>query len=275
MPGEEIAGKVLATGRTSEIVALGRDRVLKVFGAEERDDLIVREIRNSEEAYAIGATQIACYGEECWQGRRGIIFDALTGESLTRMAERNLLNLRESGRILARCHAELHTKESALFPEVRGEVEDLMERHAMGFLTPVQKARALEQLRALPGGKTVLHMDFHTNNVFRHRDGFATIDWQTTLRGAPQADVAMTLFLLADAELWPGISLAQKLLYNTVRRVLRRVYLQEYRKLTGMDQAVIAQWRLPVLITRLAEWDIASERTALQREILELLGERG
>nr|WP_321511963.1 aminoglycoside phosphotransferase family protein [uncultured Celeribacter sp.] len=268
---EEITGEVMATGRTSEILSYGDGKVLKLFKAGIDPTEIAQEVAHSTEAHALGATPIACHGMGAHCDTPGIVFDALTGGSLTEMAERNLFKLRESGRILARCHCQLHQIESDLFPDVRETLTSLLERAPMAFLSPRQKTKARDIIAGLPDGSAILHMDFHTNNVFAHQDGYATIDWQTTLRGTPAADVAMTLFLLADAELWPGVTFAQKLLYNTVRRILRQAYLTEYKAISGISQAELDAWRLPALIIRLAEWDIASEGPRLRAEITRLL----
>lgn len=272
MGGEENPEAVLATGRTSEIHPFGPDKVLKLFVHGTSDEEIDAELRNGIEAHMVGATPIACHGRADLHGTPGIIFDRLTGGSLTEMAEKNLLLLRESGRQLARGHAALHECKSRAFTDVREATVALLDQSPMQFLDTNARAHVAGMIEALPSGDAVLHMDFHTNNVFRHNEGLAVIDWQTPLSGTPAADVAMSLFLLSEAELWPGITLFQKLLYNTVRRILKGAYLREYLAITGMSQSEIDAWRIVALVNRLASWNIASERPTLMREIRQIAG---
>lgn len=268
---EEDRNAVYATGRTSEIHLWGPGRVIKLFHADIPPDEIDAELAASCAAFAAGATPIACHGIDRHQDRPGLVFDRLTGGSLTSMAEKNLLRLRESGRLLAQAHVALHQCKDMGFADIREATVALVHRPSMGFLDTVEKDRLMSKIKMLPGGNTILHMDFHTNNVFEHQEGLATIDWQTPLCGPPAADVAMTNFLLCEAELWPGVTWFQKRLYNAVRRVLKNAYAKQYLKLSTVTQSEIDQWRIVALVNRLAVWDIASERAALRAEIKSLV----
>lgn len=267
-------GPRVALGRTSEVFAFGEDRVVKLYFESVSSGFIDVEAHNCARAFEAGATPIRCYGEGEWLGRRGLVFDVLHGDSLTRMAERNLLHLRRSGRLLAREHAALHRCDGRGFDDVRDVAAGLLDAPQLAALTGAHRDAARRRLSALPGGDTLLHMDFHTENVFVHDGGCAVIDWQTPLRGDPAADVASTLFLLAEAELWPGLPLWRHLLYSAVRRVLRGGYRAEYQRLTGMTADRVAAWRLPVLLARRVRWDIEGERDRLEAEIVRLLEER-
>lgn len=259
--------EVIAVGRTAEILAYGEGRVLKLFHSTIASEVVEAEERSSRRAFELGATPIECFGRASVEGRAGLVFTRIEGESLTRMAERNLLRLRESGRVLARVHAGLHTRSGRGFRDVRDEALGWLASEPLAFLTDSERRRARAQLEALSGGESLLHMDFHTQNVFEHRGGHAVIDWQTPLCGPPAADVASTSFLLADAELFPGLSAWRVALYNSLRRVLRTAYLDEYAKRMGVGARELAPWRLPTLIGRLAGWNIAGERAWLARAI--------
>lgn len=267
-------GDRVAIGRTAEVFAHGPDRVVKLYFDAIEDAFIDTEAHNCERAFQAGATPIQCHGEGSWDGRRGLVFDALHGDSLTRKAEKNLLHLRQSGRLLAREHAALHACDGRGFDEVRHVTASLLDAPQLTALTGAHRDEARRRLGALPEGGALLHMDFHTENVFVHDGGCAVIDWQTPLRGAPAADVACTMFLLAEAELWPGLPVWRQLLYNTVRRILRGGYWAEYRRLTGMTGDQVDAWRLPALLTRRVRWDIEGERDRLEAEIVRLLESR-
>lgn len=268
----ELAASPIARGRTAEILAHGSHQVVKLFLADVDPQEIALEEANSQRAHACGATPIACHGRITHGGRTGLIFDRLQGQSLTATAERNLLLLGRSGRQLAEAHVSMHARTDGAFEPLAHALHRQLSIHAFSFLSAAQRDRAADYINQLPGGSAVLHLDFHTQNVFLHQGTLATIDWQTTACGPPAADVAMTLFLLSEAELWPGISLFQLALYNAVRRILRNYYLNEYRRRSGMTLDEIARYRLSTLILRLGQWQIQSETPKLQAEIRKLLG---
>lgn len=260
----------LASGRTAEIFALPDEgRVLKLFFPDVSDDLVQTEARYAAQAHALRATPIACHGPMSHGGRRGLVFDRLSGPSLVEVAEGAIWRLWETGRLLAQEQVRLHRCDGSAFPSLLEQLD----RADLGFLSADQRRRFRRYLAGLPDGSAVLHMDFHSSNVFVHGDGLAVIDWQTPLRGAPGADVAVTRFLLAEAELTPGTPWHKQVLYNAVRRQLRSAYQREYLSLGGLSPAQLQRWRLAALAYRLSQWDIDSERARLQAEIAALLEE--
>ncbi|WP_448060906.1 aminoglycoside phosphotransferase family protein [Cellulomonas hominis] len=262
-----VLDRPVAVGRTAEVFRLDDGRVLKLFLPGVPGHEIRTEEANCAVAVALGATPIRCHGTMTVGDRTGLVFDPVSGDSLTRVAEKNLLRLRAVGRRLAHVHVGVHGHTSDHFPDVREAAVSQLASPGLADLTARERARARELILALPAGSTVLHMDFHSQNVFEHRGAHAVIDWQTTLRGAAAADVASTRFLLAEAELWPGISALRHALYSTVRRIMLGAYLAEYLRVTGMTRAEVDRWRLPILVLRLGQWDIASERAALLAEV--------
>jgi len=269
----EDLGEPLAVGRTAEVYAWPQDPalVLKLFPEDYDTALVAAEELAGAEAHRLGLTPLRSHGQVVVSGRPGLLIDRLQGRSLTAEAERNPLTIRSGSRALARVHARVHAGTTTAIPEIREAAIAALGSAPLAFLTGTQRARAAERIRDLPAGDRLLHLDFHTDNVFTHDGGHVVIDWQTALRGTPAADVAMTRLLLRDAELWPGAPLYKILLAQTVRRVVLATYLAEYRRRTGSTDAEIDAWRLPVVVLRMQLFDIASERDAFRRELLELL----
>lgn len=269
-------GQPLAVGRTAEIFTWPGDEpgglVVKLFPAEYDAALVAAEEVASSEAHRLGLTSIDCHGQVRVEDRHGLLLDRLRGDSLTRLAERNPLTLRAGSRTLARTHARIHEAPTTVLPEIREAVVAALDTAPLAFLTEPQRERARSLVRELPAGDRVLHLDFHTENVFAHDGAHAVIDWQTALRGDPAADVAMTVLLLSDAELWPGTPLLKRLLVQSVRKIVLSTYLAEYQQRTGLTTAEIAAWRLPAVVLRMSTLDIASERDGFRRELTTLLG---
>lgn len=266
-------GEPLAVGRSAEILSWpgDLDLVVKLFPATYDATLVAAEVVASTEAHRLGLTTIACHGLVQVEDRPGLLLDRLHGDSLTRLAERNPLTLRSGARTLARTHARVHEASTSALPEIRDAADTALDTPPLAFLTEAQRELARTLIRSLPAGDRVLHLDFHTENVFAHDGGQAVIDWQTALRGDPAADVAMTVLLLSDAELWPGTPLLKRILVQSVRKLVLSTYLAEYRSVTGMTPEQIAAWRLPAVVLRMSTLDIASERPAFVRELTAML----
>lgn len=274
-------GPQIATGRTSDIHSWGTGRIAKVFTGVVDDAAIDKEAHDSALAYTLGLTPIECHGRLLLpDGRSAIIFDRLDGEALTTVAERRPYRLLAVARTLARAHAAVHAASSDAFPDVRDVAADLLDAAPLARLNAADRAALRSRIHALPAGNSVLHLDFHPLNVFVHHasttsaTATATIDWQSSASGHPAADVASTCILFTEAELFPGISAAQKLLYQSVRRVMLRGYLKEYRSITGVRPAEIDEWMTAARILRLGWLDVPSERDTLIGRIRADIGGR-
>ncbi len=268
----EDLGEPIATGRSARIYDWPTDDlVVKVFepGYDpaqvdvERDSLV--------EAGRLGVQVCACHGEVMVEGHPGLLLERVVGDSLTKQAERNPLRIRAGARALARTHVQVHAQPTTEFTDIREAAVAALGSQPLAFLDDSQRSVARERIAALPAGDRMLHLDFHTENVFAQGDQYVVIDWQTTLRGDPAADVAMTVLLIRDAELWPGTPLLKRVLVQRIRGIVLSTYLGEYRRLTGMTMEQVDAWRLPVVLLRMSTLDIASERPRFQRELRDLL----
>ncbi len=265
-------GTPFATGRSAQIYAWpDSDLVLKLFEAGYPSDQVNLEELSLREAARLGVHTPAPHGQVNIGERPGLLMQRVRGDSLTKHAERNPLTIRSGARALARTHVRLHALPTREFADVRNAAVEALDSAPLNFLTPQHKARAGELIAALPAGDRMLHMDFHTENVFSDGTGYTVLDWQSTLRGDPAADVAMTALLLRDVELWPGTPWLKRILVQQIRGVVTSTYLSEYKALTAMTDAQIAAWRLPSLVLRMSTLDIPSEHDRFAAEIAQLV----
>jgi len=268
----EDLGQPIATGRSARIYDWPEDDlVVKVFEPGYDPAQVDIERDSLDEAARLGVTVCACHGEVMVEGQPGLLLERVVGDSLTKQAERNPLRIRSGARALARTQVKVHAEPTTKFTDIRDATIAALDSAPLAFLDDPQRALARERIAALPGGDRLLHLDFHTENVFAQDDDYVVIDWQTTLRGDPAADVAMTVLLIRDAELWPGTLLVKRLLVQRIRGIVLSTYLSEYRRLTGMTMQQVDAWRLPVIVLRMSTLDITSERPRFQRETRALL----
>ncbi|SCY33350.1 Phosphotransferase enzyme family protein [Microbacterium sp. LKL04] len=260
-------GGLVAHGRSADVHSLTTSTVAKVFHDDWPNEAIDREVEDATAAFDLGLTPIRCHGRTDADGRRAVVFDRIEGVALTTVAEKNPLRMGRVARTLAQEHARVHRVASDHFPDVRDVAADLVGTAPFAGFTARERAALLDHLASLPGGDSVLHLDFHPMNVFRHGGGIATIDWQSTASGDPAADVAMTRLLFTEAELFPGATTAQLLVYGAARGAMGRMYLTEYLRATGMTTASLDRWATAARVLRLGMLDIPSERERLVRGI--------
>ncbi|MAD43429.1 MAG: phosphotransferase [Oceanospirillaceae bacterium] len=268
-------GTPLVSARSAEIYHWQSGQIVKLFRADFCRNSARQEHINADEAHRQGATHIECLGEVTIEGRTGIIMKRLDGTTLTAAADRNPLNIIAVPRTLARLHAKVHDTQTQVMQDIRLMIRDYLDHPALAFLSAEERARAASYLQTLPDGDSILHMDFHTENILVNRQTETVIDWATAARGHAGADMAMTWFLFHEAELFPGISRAQTIFYNLMRRLIYRRYIRHYANIRQLTKSRINQdierWYPAALICRLAMWSAPSEVAPLRKKIRGLI----
>lgn len=273
-------GQPMTIARSAEIYDLGNNKVLKLFHANISDDAAKWEFRNATEAYALDEdsslpSRIQVHGEVSIDGRYGIIMDFINGKTLTQNIEKNPLRVVGYSQRLAKTHVAMHAMKADGLRDIREIISAYLDDQSMQFLSTRQKAACRRYLSHLPKGNALIHMDFHTDNVLVTPYKDIAIDWATGAKGDRSADLAMTYFLFNEAELYPGISKFQEVLYSLFRRTIYKAYFKHYAALAGVSRRELrnqmAQWQLAILIARLVTCQAPSEIDVLQHKISALV----
>ncbi|MFJ7154543.1 phosphotransferase [Streptomyces sp. NPDC101118] len=155
-------GELIGTGRTADVFALGKDRV-------------VRRYRDGEDATAEAAvmTYLAEHGypvPAVWPGTTAgeLVMERLSGPTMREALVAGTLSGEQAGGLLADLLLRLH----AVPPRVGAD--------------PAHR---------------IVHLDLHPENVFLTPDGPVVIDWATAQEGPPGLDTAMAALILAQAAL--------------------------------------------------------------------------
>ncbi|TGL87637.1 phosphotransferase [Leptospira congkakensis] len=268
-------GKPFAIGRSADLFALPENKILKLFFPEAKESEIDLEVENTVEANRKGASTMRCYGKVKVENRSGIIFDRLNGISLTKLPDKNPLELFRIAGKLARLHYGIHQIESERFKDIKEILNQCLASDPLSFLTGSEKEKIKSYITSLPNGNSILHLDFHPENVIVEGKDEIIIDWMTAAKGNSAADVAFTFLLFTDGELWPGTPKLKIIFYTIIRKFILGGYLKAYKKLSGITDAEISAWRLPALILRLGLWNIESERESLKSQITRLVANGG
>jgi aminoglycoside phosphotransferase (APT) family kinase protein len=115
-------------------------------------------------------------------------------------------------------------------------LEDMMRRpwriarHAVTLAALLDRLHAIEAPSWLPApigpGDSLLHLDFHPENVILTAGGPVVIDWPNAARGVPAADVAHTWLVLACS--LPPDDAVKRIVTLAGRRLFLALFLRRY-----------------------------------------------
>ena len=250
-------GQPIALGRTAEIYAWDEGWVLKLFYAWFSLEDIQFEQRMARLVHAAGLP-VPSVGEILQaDGRNGLLYERVDGESMGEILEKRPLSLFAFARQTAELHAEMHTSTNqAELPSQRARLERKI-LHADPLPAPLKTA-ALDALACLPEGDRICHGDFHPGNILLTPDRAVVIDWIDASRGNPPADLARTTIIaLGEA----ASDQNRNRMMKAFVRLFHAVYLHRYFQLRpgGADEyrrwlPVIAAARLSENIPELEGW---------------------
>ena len=270
-------GSPLFTSRSSEVYYwedYNREEevLLKLFRHGVDQKMIDSEEINTKETYDKGVSAVACYGQvrvEDRDGtvRSGILLKKIPGQTLIARVMKHPETLFAAPKIMAERQLALHQTHTSVIRSYKDLVRECLDAPVMAFLTESEREEILRRLDALPDGDSILHLDYHPDNIMSDGEHISVIDYMTAASGAPAADVAATLYLLNEGEMIPGLSPAVAAVMEFLRKTICKKYLKRYKAASGMTDEEIAPWRLPFLIVRLGVWCIESEIIDLQNKI--------
>ena len=266
--------KPMFRARSSEVFDLGDEKVLKLYFDSVSKENVDIELLNTTVAFETGCTPMECFGKVEVNGRQGLVFKKLYGESLTNMPMKNPAILFTAGKIIAALHTHVHSAHSDKLRDVRRVALETLDNGLFTFLSAEESEKLKNYISALPeadnedryGVPTVV--EFETLGYEATGSATATIDWMTTCKGRPEAELAMMHFLFHDAELFPGSSKLKIFLMSTVRVFIYNGFIKNYVKMNkGFTKDSHTPWDVVAYVLRLGIWDIASERELLQNKI--------
>ena len=251
-------GPMIARGRTAEIFEWKGNRVLKLFLEGFPAAIVQREAQVTEAVYKAGVPVPAVEGLVEVDGRVGIVFERVEGPTMLEDMMFRPWKLARHARTMAELQAEMHSREISELPSLREDLEEVV-RNQAGM--PKNVRQALEDALRLPDGNSVLHGDFHPDNVIMSSRGPVIIDWPEAKRGNPLADAARTWLLIRMGTPPPGTRMQS--IIKLIRRWFYSMFIKHYRELRPYSEQDLEAWRLPVVAARLFFESIPEERRHL------------
>ena len=263
----ETLGTPLFKSRSSEVYSWKENTLLKLFRSNVDPILIESEEINTTETFEKSVSKVQCFGHVKIGDRTGIVIGRVPGKTLIALVGSKPQIILQAPAIMADLQIKLHNAHTSKIRSYKEIVLAALNSAPLSFLTESEKNTAVQKLNALPEGDSILHLDFHPDNIMSDGSTTTIIDWMTAARGVPAADVAATLYLLNEGEMIPGLSKVVAAVMESIRKSICKNYYALYKKQSGMTDADVAPWRLPFLIFRLGIWNIESEVPVLQEKI--------
>lgn len=182
--------KLIAKGNTAEIIEQNDNLICKLFNSGYPKIYIEHEFDNAKTVFQLGIKTPRAYNLICVDGRDGIVYDRVIGETLSsKMHSANKEELTVWTNRFVDIHKELlsHHINSVI------DYKDFLKMFATGSIEVITKIDALEN------GDCLLHGDFHPANIMVNRDNqLIIIDMMNICKGPAIYDVARTYFLLEN-----------------------------------------------------------------------------
>ena len=256
--------QLIGQGNTAEIFLYEPGIVLKLFRNHFPESGVMKEWRVTLAVQAVyGRMPKALRLVRCDE-RHGILYELAEGQDLFHRIGSNPFLLLTAGKRLARLHAEIHEKEISGILTVREKLRQEIEW--TGDLSEDEKQRIIDRLSRLPDRKQLCHFDFHPGNIMISGDRIRVLDWLTACSGDPAADIARTCILLKYGELRHGDRFSGLILQIT-KAFIRRSYIRNILRLSGITRSEIRQWIVPAAAARLSEWLTEHEKERLLKLI--------
>lgn len=250
--------KPIAHGRTADVYDWDEAHVLKLFHNWFELPNIEYEFKIASAVHASGVKAPAVRELIRIQGRNGLVYERVAGESMLEVLLRKPWMALKYARVLAGLHAQMHERvfDGVGIPAQRKRLENKINQ--AGVLSASLKGSLLNALQSLPDGDRVCHGDFHPANVLVAGEVANVIDWMDASRGNPLADVARTsIIALGEAE---SRETPNPLMKSFIK-LFHSIYLNHYFRLRPGGEAEYRRW-LPIVagarlsegITELEKW---------------------
>jgi len=236
---------LVGRGFCSDVFDWGNNRVLKLSHADRPFEKIEREYRVTKAVHAAGLPAPAVFDLLELDGRHGIVFERVEGQSLFDITRVQPWKLFEAVEMLAALHVRINRCPAPT--ELPAQREWIASRiHSVKDMSSAERQDALRRLEQLPDGDHVCHGDFHPANVLLTKTGPVVIDWDTATRGDPIGDLACTSRLLRNAVLPPWSPFYMHWILRATRPIIHRHYLRHYLRRAGGSRSEMDRWHLPL-----------------------------
>lgn len=264
-------GRKISEGACSEIFEWeNNEKVIKLAKTNTDRSAMEKEYLNSKAAWNKGISIPQPFELVDVNGRSGIVFERLYGETLMErfinqflspsVTKDNIkkLNYEDSPRITAKILSKIHRKS---IPNMPSQREDIIYSIKRGnYLTISEKELVIEILNSIPLKQQICHGDPNPNNIFIRDNKALLIDWMNASIGNPEADLAEYIIMIRFAILPTNIPSIIADYFNSNREKIIKVFIEEYTKLSeDITYEEVDSWIIPISARKLSADGISED----------------
>lgn len=262
-------GAPLFSSRSSELFGYGEDKLLKLFFADANKEFVDNEEINLKETFEKGISEVELFDRVKIDDRDGLIIKKLPGKTLLAVLNENPSFLEQIPSIMTRLQLKAHSNKTNVIRPYKEIIQSSLAADSLSFLNSEERSKVNQYVNQLPEGDSVLHLDYHPDNIMSDKTNSFVIDWATAARGVPSADVATSVYLISNGEVPPGTPPEEAAVIEQIRVIILEKYLENYRAECPVSDEELELWKLAVLIVRLGIWNVESEAEMLRGRIRE------
>ena len=184
--------KLIGRGAKGDVYRYDDELVVKVYNQNNTYSDVEREIALSRKAFVMGIPTAISFGIVSVGDRYGAMYELVDAETISRQIAKNPAQLEVYAKMMADLAKTIHSIDASGdddFPDVANRLRPYIE----GGVGRVDKELAQKCMALVDGISetgTLLHGDFHTNNVFLQRDEPMLIDMDRLSKGHPIAEIS-------------------------------------------------------------------------------------
>ena len=176
----------IAKGANGAVYRYDAETIVKTYFAKDALPEIKQERENARRAFVLGINTAIPYGIVRVGDNYGTVTELLNAQSVTKLIRKNPEDLTEAAKYYIGMLKNIHSIEAE-----EGELPDMKETALAwaDFVSPHLPADQAKKLRALieavPKRNTLMHGDYHTNNIMVQNGEPLLIDMDTLCMGHP------------------------------------------------------------------------------------------
>ncbi|MEO3947882.1 phosphotransferase [Gorillibacterium sp. CAU 1737] len=262
-------GAKIAEGGCSEVfVWEDADKIIKLAKPNTDDEAMRREYRNTLAAWECGIPVPRPYEWLQVEGRAGIVFERIHGETL---AARFMKQLQqpfvdtselegEDIRLTARILHAIHSQSAPTHPLSSQKESFKQNIRYTSHLTSKEKKGVMAALDRLPAKHVLCHGDPNPGNIMVRDDGSSVIlDWMNATVGNPEGDLAEYIIMIRYAVLPEDLPSELRKSFTAFREAVIDTFMDEYTRLSGLTYEEVYPWIMPVAARKLSADAISEE----------------
>ncbi|WP_294489385.1 phosphotransferase [uncultured Ruminococcus sp.] len=195
----EVAGlEVIGKGGHGKVFRLDEETIIKTYHDNSSLEQIEKERQYARNAFVNGIPSAIAYDVVETEEGYGVVFEMAGAVTVSKAIMDDPGRTQELAVKFGKLLKQLNTTEAN--PSLYGDIKQIYlgrAKSAEEFFTPEENEQIVRMINAIPDGNSMIHGDYHTNNVMVQSDGeLILIDMADISRGNPLYDIGGTFLTM-------------------------------------------------------------------------------